>query len=252
MQMNTEIRIAVISDIHGNRWALEAVLNDIKKRKISKIVNLGDCLYGPLDPAGTADILLDLNVTTVSGNEDRIIIDKNNPNSSHTLDFVRKNLNQKQIKWLETLPFSTTAYDDLFMFHGTPDSDIEYLLLDVQKEKVSLENTADIITKLNSVKNKVILCGHDHTPNTFLLPDDRLIVNPGSVGLQAYTDDHPYPHIIETGSPHARYSVISQNSNGYLIENISVPYDWDKASKTARMNGRTDWAQWIKTGRAKS
>ncbi len=40
--------IAVISDIHGNRWALEAVLEDINRRGIKRIANLGDCLYGPL------------------------------------------------------------------------------------------------------------------------------------------------------------------------------------------------------------
>lgn len=44
-------RIAVLSDIHGNFWVLQAVLEDIKKRAITTIFNLGDSLYGPLDPA---------------------------------------------------------------------------------------------------------------------------------------------------------------------------------------------------------
>ena len=39
---------AVLSDIHGNRWVLEAVLDDIRRRGIRDLVNLGDCLYGPL------------------------------------------------------------------------------------------------------------------------------------------------------------------------------------------------------------
>ena len=50
--------LAVIADIHGNRWALEAVLQDIERRGIQQIVNLGDNLTGPLDPAGTADLLI--------------------------------------------------------------------------------------------------------------------------------------------------------------------------------------------------
>ena len=49
--------LAVIADIHGNRWALEAVLQDIDRRGIQQIVNLGDHLTGPLDPAGTAEFL---------------------------------------------------------------------------------------------------------------------------------------------------------------------------------------------------
>jgi predicted phosphodiesterase len=49
--------VAVLSDIHGNRWALEAVLDDISRRGIRDMVNLGDSLYGPLDPGGTAQIV---------------------------------------------------------------------------------------------------------------------------------------------------------------------------------------------------
>ena len=66
--------IAVLSDIHGNRWALEAVLADIQHRGVDELMNIGDSLYGPLDPAGTAEILLPLNIPTVRGNEDRIIL----------------------------------------------------------------------------------------------------------------------------------------------------------------------------------
>ena len=72
-------RVAVLSDIHGNRWALEAVLDDIRRRGIRDMVNLGDCLYGPLDPAGTARMLMGLDMPTVSGNEDRIILDEPGP-----------------------------------------------------------------------------------------------------------------------------------------------------------------------------
>ncbi len=71
-----DIQLAVISDIHGNRWALEAVLEDIERRGVRETVNLGDSLYGPLDPAGTAQILLQLNQPTVRGNEDRIIVER--------------------------------------------------------------------------------------------------------------------------------------------------------------------------------
>src|SRR5690348_4802680 len=63
--------LAVIADIHGNRWALEAILQDIDRRGIQQIVNLGDHLIGPLDPAGTADLLLTRKMVSVCGNDDR-------------------------------------------------------------------------------------------------------------------------------------------------------------------------------------
>ena len=67
--------VAVLSDIHGNRWALAAVLDDIGRRGITRLLNLGDSLYGPLDPAGTAALLLGLDCLSIRGNEDRILLD---------------------------------------------------------------------------------------------------------------------------------------------------------------------------------
>ena len=86
----SEIQVGVISDIHGNCWALEAVLEDIERRSIEKIVNLGDSLYGPLAPAKTAEILLELDIPTVCGNEDRIIVEalSNKEEYSPTLAYV--------------------------------------------------------------------------------------------------------------------------------------------------------------------
>ena len=52
--------VAVLSDIHGNRWALEAVWTTSAAAASATMVNLGDCLYGPLDPAGTAQMLMEL------------------------------------------------------------------------------------------------------------------------------------------------------------------------------------------------
>lgn len=118
--------IAVISDIHGNKWALEAVLRDIERCGVNNIVNLGDCLYGPLDPAGTADILLSREFPTVRGNEDRIITESGPDNP--TLDFVRGELRREQIDWLAHLPETAVTFDTVFMCHGSPASDTEYLL----------------------------------------------------------------------------------------------------------------------------
>jgi len=66
--------LAVIADIHGNRWALEAVLQDIDRRGIPQTVNLGDHLTGPLDPAGTADLLIERDMLSMCGNDDRVLL----------------------------------------------------------------------------------------------------------------------------------------------------------------------------------
>ena len=69
------MRVAIISDVHGNRLALEAVLEDIVRHGVDATFNLGDLVSGPLEPNWTADILMDLDVPTVRGNHERHLID---------------------------------------------------------------------------------------------------------------------------------------------------------------------------------
>ena len=121
-----------MSDIHGNRWALEAVLEDIRRRGICAMVNLGDCLYGPLDPAGTARILLELGMPTVRGNEDRILLDEafRHPGSP-SLPFVQALLLPEHLRWLRELPLTAVVHEDFLLCHGTPGRDDEYLVREV-------------------------------------------------------------------------------------------------------------------------
>jgi predicted phosphodiesterase len=185
-------RFAVIADVHGNRRALAAVLEDIARRGIRETVNAGDHLFGPLDPAGTADILMRLDLPSVAGNQDRELIDGS---------FVEPRLNPTHRKWLANLPLRVELPDGILLFHGTPEHDNVYLLESVRSGgAVSLATDAEISARLGVVSHKLFLCGHTHVPRTVEL-GGRLIVNPGSVGLQAYADNAPVPHVMETGSP---------------------------------------------------
>jgi diadenosine tetraphosphatase ApaH/serine/threonine PP2A family protein phosphatase len=100
------------------------------------------------------------------------------------------------------------------------------------------------------VAQPVVVCGHSHVPRVVALSDGRLVVNPGSVGIPAYTDDLPYPHVMEAGSPHARYALLRKEAAGWTVELVGVPYAWDEAARVARSNGRDDRAIRIATGRA--
>jgi predicted phosphodiesterase len=241
-------KLAVISDIHGNRWALEAVLEDIHRRGIREIVNLGDALYGPLDPAGTAELLLELDVPTVRGNEDRLIVEQSAP--SHTLSFVLQSLGPLQISWLQGLPLGLVVRDDILLCHGTPADDAAYLLWDVLEDGAQLRAATGLLADLNEWPQPIVLCGHDHSPRTMYLPGGRIIVNPGSVGLPAYSDDSPHPHVMATGSPHARYAIVANARDGWVVEQLAIPYDWNAAADMARSNGRADWADWLLSGEA--
>ncbi len=239
---------AVVSDIHGNSWALEAVLEDIERRNIKSIFNLGDLFYGPLDPAATSEVLAKMDIVTVCGNEDRIIFE-DSP-ASPTLNYARQQLSQTDIDRLKSLSIAKSINDEILLFHGTPGSDTEYLIHNVRGGSIHLRESNEIEKLLGARPEKLFLCSHDHLPNIIKL-NDKLIVNPGSVGLPAYSDNSPGKHYVENGSPHAKYCVVSRSSSGWRVEQISIPYDFTSAADTAKQNGREDWAHWIKTGRAK-
>jgi diadenosine tetraphosphatase ApaH/serine/threonine PP2A family protein phosphatase len=243
--------IAVLSDIHGNRWALEAILDDVRRRGIRDMVNLGDCLYGPLDPAGTARILMELDMVTVRGNEDRIIPDESGSHpDSPSLPFVRAALQPAHLLWLERLPLTAVAFGDFLLCHGTPESDHDYLLREVTARGCRPLPAERVEMKLAAVRQKAVLCGHDHLPAWLRLPGGGHVIDPGSVGLPAYRDDLPFPHAMEAGSPHARYSVVTADGPGLEVLNVAVAYDWDAAAREAERNGRPDWAACLATGRA--
>ncbi len=244
----TAFPLAIIADIHGNSWALEAVLRDIQHRNIQQIVNLGDCLLGPLDPAGTADRLIDLNILTIQGNDDRILLSPPEHPSAATT-YTLAHLKSTHLEWLRTFPLTAVVANEIFLFHGDLASDETYLLEEVTLNGVFLRNTAGIATALANVEQPVVLCGHSHLPRTIFLPDGKLIINPGSVGMPAYTSDLPLPHGMESGSPHAKYAILSKVGGTWQVEHVLVPYDWEKAATVARNNGRSDWARWISTGR---
>lgn len=241
-----DLTIAVIADIHGNRWALEAVLADIDRRNITRIVNLGDSLLGPLDPVGTADLLIARNIPSIRGNDDRVLFAPPKQPSASQI-FTRERLTEQHLVWLRSLPTTAVLAEEIFLCHGTSTSDETYLLEEVSGYETTLRSSAYIRLLIADVTQPVVLCGHSHLARTVYLPDGTLIVNPGSVGLPAYTDEG---YAIAAGSPHARYVLLSKTWRGWLVEHVVLPYDWEQAASSARSNHRSDWADWIATGRA--
>jgi len=242
---------AVLSDIHGNSWALKAVLEDIRTKGISNFINLGDIFYGPLDPAGTAEVLDKYPMDAVQGNEDRLIYEiPGNKLANTTLEYVVRQLSEGEINWLRHLPKTKIVDRKIFLCHGTPDNDTEYLLEGIQNELVTFRSKKAIEMSVKDIDCPVIACGHSHVAKTFRMRDGRMIVNAGSVGLPAYSDDAPRFHKMEAGSPHASYVLLKEKDKGWDFEFVKVAYDWEKAAEQAEENDRQDWAQWLRTGRA--
>ncbi|WP_230199172.1 metallophosphoesterase family protein [Risungbinella massiliensis] len=241
---------AIISDIHGNSWALDAVLEDIEQRGILDIINLGDSLFGPLDPAGTAKRLTSKKIISIKGNQDRILVSPTKEAlQAKTFVYVKEQLDSNTLHWLEDLPSTLRYGQEVYLCHGTPVSDETCLLEEVTPNGVFLRSSELIHQDLKDVNEQIVLCAHSHIPRTVYLSSGQIVINPGSVGLPAYTDELPFPHKMESGSPHAKYTILSKRHDQWLVEHILVPYDWESASKKALENGRDDWARWILYGR---
>ncbi|AFQ11493.1 TPA: metallophosphoesterase family protein [Bacillus pacificus] len=241
------MKIAIISDVHGNSHALKAVLEDIKHRKAEMIINLGDSLYGPLDPLGTIEILMKNEMIHIKGNCDRMLWEPIQGQSA-TLTFVQNQLTENHIDWLQHHP-SQYIVDDILFCHGTPTSDEVYLLEEMDENGAVLKSEKNIMDQLQNIEQKIIVCGHTHIPRVVYLANGKIIINPGSVGLPAYKDELPIVHKMESGTPHAKYVVIEKVSGEWIIEQISVSYNWEEAAGLAVQQERYDWAQALKTGK---
>jgi predicted phosphodiesterase len=261
------VRLALVSDIHGNLAALQAVIHDIARRQVQQVVNLGDTLSGPLLPFETAQRLSPLPWLHVAGNHERQVLTLPLARQNASDAFTSQQLTPAYKGWLASHadPCNPRLHrgeiwperlgPDVALCHGSPRSDIEYLL-ETPVGEVALFATADEIEerldgRIPSHIN-LLCCGHTHVPRSIRIASGLLIVNPGSVGLPAYDDDHATPkssyHRIETGSPDARYAVVEQQNGRWTCDLISVPYDHEAMASVADQHGRPDWAHALRTG----
>jgi predicted phosphodiesterase len=241
--------MAVISDIHGNLPALEAVLADIKRRGVDLTVNLGDCVTSPLWPKETLEALQSLALPTVRGNHDRWIEEFPDDKLSSAERFARNALTSQQRRALHDLPARINLGDGILACHGTPNDDSTFLLEELLDDGRLVPARRDILkTRLEgATAARVVLCGHSHRQSVIHGPGECLIVNPGSVGCPVFADI-TFATNLEYRSPHARYAILTKSNGSWLVELLVLDYDWASASARALANGRPEWAMALSLG----
>lgn len=241
-------RIALVSDIHGNLAALEAVVADIRARAADHVINLGDSLSGPLLPLETARYLMDSGWSHLAGNHERQILALQ-PGSGDPADaYARSRLDAAELAWIAGLRPTLAWSDDVFLCHGTPVVDAAYLLETAAPGQPRLATADEIAVRLGPVVHPVVACGHTHVPRIARSRRGQLLVNPGSVGQPAYDDDLPVFHKVENGAPDARYALLERIEGTWRAELVAVPYNHEAMAALARRNGRPDWEHLLRTG----
>jgi predicted phosphodiesterase len=232
------MRLAVISDIHGNLTALEAVLADVAQEGADAVLNLGDVVSGPLAPAAVADLLIERDFPTIRGNHDRYVRDTPAGELRPVDRFVAERMAPAHVDWLRSLPATRVFEGEVFLSHGTPASDEEPWLDNWWSgRKVEMPDEGQVTARADGFDYPVLLCGHTHVARVTRLRDGRTIVNPGAVGLQ-----------FNLGGPHARYALIERKADGWSAALRAVPYDYEAAARLAERNGFPHWREALTTG----
>jgi putative phosphoesterase len=223
------MRLLLISDLHGNALALEAVLTDAARAGYDQLVCLGDvATLGPR-PGAVLARLEQLGCPCILGNHDEFMLDAELirsytgfPLVVASVDATRAALTDAEIAFIRTFQ-RTLEFDDVFLYHGTPRSNMEDLLVGTPPERVD--------EMLAGHRATVLAGGHTHLQ---MLRQHRgmLIVNPGSLGqpFREYASGGP-PVIL----PHAEYALVDVSRGGVSVDLRRVALD--RALLAAQVQG---------------
>ena len=226
--------------MHGNALALDAVLADIAMQGVDATLCLGDHLSGPMDPAGAADRLMQLDGPVIRGNHDRWLADRSRDGEDlETVDrFALTRMTPVHRGWLEAMPATAVFNGEVFLCHGTPDSDdLPWLDGWYHDRRMTLPSEETVMRAAAGIDYPIMLCGHTHIARSVRLRDGRRIINPGAVGMQ-----------LVHGSPDARYAVVERRNGRWLTDLRVVEYDHHAAAQQAVDNGFAPWKEALETG----
>lgn len=243
------MRLALVSDIHGNLPALEAVAADIRRQGVDQVLCLGDNLSGPLLPRETAQWLMASGWPVLAGNHERQVLEWTPEAGGASDGFARAALGTAELDWLRSLRPVWPWAPDVLLCHGTPRQDDEHFLETPQAGALRLATVAELTERLADHTEALVACGHSHLPRLVRTAAGQLLINPGSVGLQAYVDDEPERYVVERGTPDAIYAIVECRHGRWQGSHHAVPYDAAPMADLAQRHGRPEWAQALRTGR---
>jgi putative phosphoesterase len=228
------MRIAVLSDIHGNVHALDRCLEDVRERGgADVVVAAGDlCLDGP-KPKQVLKRLAEVGARCLRGNTDRMVgeadLDRLDPEDARGVRWVRERIGAERTRALAELPFSLSfgeGEDGLLVCHANPKSDDEHVWPDAYDD--TLERLFD------GVPQRTIAFGHLHLPYVRVWRG-RTLVDVASAGLP------------KDGDPRAHYVLFTQRSGGWEVQPRRVWFDVDKVAKQLRKSGIPDLGERLAT-----
>ncbi len=219
------MKLAVISDIHGNLFALEKVLEDIEHEKCDNVICLGDLAMAGPEPDKTVELVKQMKWDVVQGNTDKMIVEFNEemfnalkgqiPIMANALRNDAEVISDENKEYLKNLPEKLEININntpILLVHGSPRRNNEDISPDLPLEKVE--------EMVEGTDSRLILCGHTHLPCGYQTNSGKTVVNVGSVG-------RPF-----TEKPVSCYAIVTFDEIGFGVEHKFVEYDNVSASET--------------------
>ena len=237
-------KIAIISDVHGNITALNAVLKDIRNRNIDKIYCLGDSIIKCCNPDLVIDKLKEVCDIILLGNCDYTIC---KPESKNKNFWSRNKIGEERAKFIASLPISYEFYMSghlIRLFHASPfgldklynpmfsNKNSKYGYLEIDNPEILFENT-DFIGKTDKDPiPDIVGYGHIHTP--FIARyKNKTLFNPGSVGVPVEMSNTLINDKTNKFTTMSSYIILegyydSKDFNSISFNLVRVPYDIKK------------------------
>jgi len=212
-------RIAVLSDIHSNMTAFNAVINDLKSQSFDLVINLGDLVGYYTQPNEVVERASELFDFGVMGNHDFAAIEPEdlmystlNSAAKYALSHNKQLISQRNKSYLATQPmklFIKTPYGTITAVHGDPLTIFGYIY---GKNPVEMEQ--EIRKALSHTESKFLFVGHTHIQGMYRSNTNQIYLNPGAVGQP------------RDGDPRAAYALIDLETLD--IDLRRIPYDIDQ------------------------
>ena len=233
------MRVAILSDVHGNVRALEAVLADVRARgPFDQVLNGGDLAFGGPRPREAMQLLTAEGIPAVVGNTDQWVAGLVAPPDSGraTAEWTRGRLTADDVALLRALPMSRRVEPAggpmLVLVHATPASTTDVVAADAP---------ADVQAEmLHRARAATLAYGHIHHPYVREVPGGT-IVNVGSVGL-------PFD-----GDPRPAWAIFALAGGRWRAEILRVPYDAEAVARELQASDHpagATFAQRVRAGRA--
>ncbi|MDB5045175.1 MAG: metallophosphoesterase [Deinococcus sp.] len=224
--MAQDISIAVLTDVHGNAFAAEEVIADIRKAQPDIIVNLGDQVWGQANPAAALELQLALNAVEVRGNNDeRLILPTHQLTPAHIRlqAWLAHQLPERERERLATLPLTALlAEESVLAAHGTPASPWDSLLFTWDGQAFRQRSDHEVRERLDIPSSvEVVVVGHMHREEVRML-DGRLLINVGPLSFQ------------NDGDPRARWALLTRRNNAWSVRHRRVAFNYQACAAWIR------------------